>query len=116
VNEQPIDLVLGSKYPYSYWNISETKSYGVCGYEISCSYILSPSAAGIAILSKIEPLSVTRMLPNHPDSRLVKGRIITLEFKDYYVIGTYVVNAGRGLKVTLLCDSFFCICLKLGRP
>ena len=29
----------------------------------------------------------------------MKGRIITLEFEDYYVIGTYVVNAGQNLKV-----------------
>jgi AP endonuclease-1 len=27
------------------------------------------------------------------------GRIITLEFENYYLIGTYVVNAGRELKV-----------------
>ena len=29
----------------------------------------------------------------------MKGRIVTLEFEDYYVIGTYVVNAGQNLKV-----------------
>ena len=29
----------------------------------------------------------------------MKGRIVTLEFEDYYVIGTYVVNAGQALKV-----------------
>lgn len=86
--------------------VSQKPSLTVCVAMISCSYILSSSTAGIAILSKIEPLSVTRTLPNHPDSCLVKGRLITLEFKNYYVIGTYVVNAGRGLKVTLLYNSF----------
>ena len=40
-----------------------------------------------------------KTLPGHPDPGSVKGRIITLEFEDYYVIGTYVVNAGQGLKV-----------------
>jgi AP endonuclease-1 len=40
-----------------------------------------------------------KTLPGHPDPGSVKGRIVTLEFEDYYVIGTYVVNAGQGLKV-----------------
>ncbi|KXN92221.1 DNA-(apurinic or apyrimidinic site) lyase [Leucoagaricus sp. SymC.cos] len=81
VNEQPIDPALNARYPYSYWSISQTKSY-----------------SGTAILSKHEPLSVTRTLPNHPDPRSVKGRIITLEFENYYLIGTYTVNAGRDLQ------------------
>jgi exonuclease III len=55
--------------------------------------------AGTAILSKLKPLSVDKTLPGHPDPGSVKGRIITLEFDDYYVIGTYVVNAGQNLKV-----------------
>jgi exonuclease III len=55
--------------------------------------------AGTAILSKIEPISVTKTLPGHPDPNSVKGRIITLEFESCYVVGTYVVNAGTALKV-----------------
>lgn len=81
VNEKPVDPALNSRYPYSYWSISGTKSY-----------------SGIAILSKYKPLTVTKTLPNHPDPQLVKGRIITLEFEKCYLIGTYVVNAGRDLK------------------
>ncbi len=57
--------------------------------------------AGTAILSKHKPLSVDKTLPGHPDPSSVKGRIVTLEFENYYVIGTYVVNAGQGLKVCL---------------
>ena len=55
--------------------------------------------AGTAILSKLKPLSVDKTLPGHPDPGSVKGRIVTLEFENYYVIGTYVVNAGQNLKV-----------------
>ena len=55
--------------------------------------------AGTAILSKFKPLSVDITLPGHPDPGSVKGRIVTLEFEDYYIIGTYVVNAGQNLKV-----------------
>ena len=44
---------------------------------------------------------MTKVLPGHPnpDTDNVKGRIITLEFEKYYLIGTYVPNAGEKLKV-----------------
>ncbi|KAI0032273.1 Endonuclease/exonuclease/phosphatase [Vararia minispora EC-137] len=81
VNDEPIDPVLTQRYPYRYWTISSKKTY-----------------SGTAILSKHEPLSVDKTLPGHPDPDSVKGRIITLEFEDYYIIGTYTVNAGEKLK------------------
>jgi hypothetical protein len=55
--------------------------------------------AGTAILSKHKPLGIDKTLPGHPEPGTVKGRIVTLEFENYYVIGTYVVNAGQDLKV-----------------
>lgn len=81
VNDVPNDPALTKRFPYAYWSISSKKSY-----------------SGTAILSKHEPLSVTRVLPGHPDPSHVKGRIITLEFENFYVVGTYVVNAGTDLK------------------
>ncbi|KAF8274374.1 Endonuclease/exonuclease/phosphatase [Lactarius quietus] len=91
VNDEPADPALTSRFPYRYWSISEKKGY--------CKW--SPPSifdTGTAILSKHKPLSVDKTLPGHPDPGSVKGRIVTLEFEDYYVIGTYVVNAGQGLK------------------
>jgi AP endonuclease 1 len=58
--------------------------------------------AGIAVLSKIKPIGVTREIPGHPDPASVKGRIITLEFEHCYIVATYVVNAGQNLKVASL--------------
>ncbi|KAI0082604.1 hypothetical protein K474DRAFT_1632758 [Panus rudis PR-1116 ss-1] len=81
VNNPPVDPELTARYPHRYWSISDKKTY-----------------SGTAILSKIEPLSVDYTLPGHPDPKSVKGRIVTLEFSNLYVIGTYVVNAGTGLK------------------
>jgi hypothetical protein len=66
------------------------------------SVLILMSIAGIAILSKHKPLSIIRTLPGHPNSSIVNGRIITLEFHSCYLIGTYVVNAGMGLKVAYL--------------
>ena len=62
---------------------------------------VSPTA-GTAIFSKIEPKSVTKIIPGHPDAAHVKGRIVTLEYEKLYLIGTYVTNAGNGLKVRIV--------------
>ncbi|KAJ3725808.1 Endonuclease/exonuclease/phosphatase [Lentinula raphanica] len=81
VNNEPVDLALKNRFPHCYWAIAEKKGY-----------------SGTAILSKHQPISVDRSLPGHPNLSLVKGRIITLEFENHYVIGTYVPNAGTELK------------------
>jgi len=54
--------------------------------------------SGTAIFSKHKPLSVDKTLPGHPNATIWKGRIITLEYPTFYIVGTYVVNAGEGLK------------------
>ncbi|KAJ7775072.1 Endonuclease/exonuclease/phosphatase [Mycena metata] len=81
VNNEPMDLALKARFPHCHWSISDKKTY-----------------SGTAILSKHKPLSVTTTLPGHPDPTLVKGRIVTCEFENCFVIGTYVVNAGTDLK------------------
>jgi len=35
----------------------------------------------------------------HPDPESTRGRIVTVEFDTFWLVGTYVVNAGQGLKV-----------------
>ncbi|KAF8637413.1 hypothetical protein AX17_002908 [Amanita inopinata Kibby_2008] len=77
----PVDPELKAQFPYSYWSFSEKKAY-----------------SGTAILSKVKPLSVTMELPGHPNPASIKGRLITLEFSNCYLIGSYVINAGTELK------------------
>ncbi|KAJ7510069.1 Endonuclease/exonuclease/phosphatase [Mycena galericulata] len=81
VNNEPMDLALKARFPHSCWSISDKKTY-----------------SGTAILSKHKPLSVTTTLPGHPDPAHVKGRIVTLEFENSFIVGTYTVNAGADLK------------------
>ncbi|KAL5511119.1 hypothetical protein ACEPAH_4334 [Sanghuangporus vaninii] len=81
MNDEPQIPVLNERYPYRYWSIASKKGY-----------------SGTAVLSKLEPSSVTKTLPGHPDANAVKGRILTLEFERFYLIATYVTNAGQGLK------------------
>lgn len=79
VNEVPT-FFMNTRYPHQTWAIGTGKGY-----------------AGVAILSKIKPLSVTKGLPGLEgyDS---KGRCVIVEFKGCYIVGTYCVNAGEGLK------------------
>ena len=66
------------QYPYKYWNWAEKKGY-----------------SGTAIFSKIEPLDVVNGVDmSKHDS---EGRIITLEYNNYYLVNVYTPNSKREL-------------------
>ena len=65
-----------SKYPYHYWNSAEKRGY-----------------SGTAIFSKEEPKSMVKGNKFFEDD---EGRIITIEFENYYLINVYTPNSGRG--------------------
>lgn len=71
-----IDLPLGDQYR-KYWNYAEKKGY-----------------SGTAIFTKKEPLSVWYGLEENEE---FEGRVITLEFEDYYLVTVYTPNARRDL-------------------
>ena len=57
--------------------------------------------AGVALLSKIEPLKVKNGFGiDEAKEHDAEGRVITAEFDKFFVVTTYVPNAGRKL-VTL---------------
>ena len=64
---------------HSYWNYAEKKGY-----------------SGTAIFTKKEPLSVKYGLGIEEHDH--EGRVITLEFSDFYFITVYTPNAQDGLK------------------
>lgn len=63
---------------YEYWNDADKKGY-----------------SGTLIYAKHEPLMVRLGLPD--DGYNDEGRIITLEYEEFYLINTYVPNAKRDL-------------------
>ena len=80
VSEKTIDPQideLSSNYN-KYWNQAERKGY-----------------SGVMTLTKKKPLSVKFGLGNKNFDN--EGRLITLEFDEYFLINAYVPNAGRGL-------------------
>ena len=67
-----------SEYQYQYWNSADKKGY-----------------SGTAIFSKIEPLNITYGMDEYISDN--EGRLITLEFKEYYLVTVYTPNSKRDL-------------------
>ncbi len=64
---------------YQYWNYAEKKGY-----------------SGVAVFSKKEPLKVTYGLDIEEHNN--EGRLITLEFENFYYVTAYVPNSQEELK------------------
>ena len=51
--------------------------------------------SGVSILTKFKPLKVTYGIGNKVHD--AEGRVITLEFQNFYLVAVYVPNSGRKL-------------------
>lgn len=76
---QPEQIDLEFKGYRSYWNSAEKKGY-----------------SGTAIFTRKEPMTVTYGLGIEEHDK--EGRIITLEFEDFYLVNNYTPNSKRGLE------------------
>ncbi|CAA9998400.1 unnamed protein product, partial [Nesidiocoris tenuis] len=66
------------------------------GYHYYWANSAKDGYAGVALYTKEKPLNVTNGIGNaeHDD----EGRVITAEYDKYFLVATYVPNAGQGLK------------------
>ncbi|MFC0215513.1 exodeoxyribonuclease III [Paenibacillus chartarius] len=71
-----LDLELGDDY-VQYWNYAEKKGY-----------------SGTAVFTKRKPLTVRYGLEENSEP---EGRVLTLEFEDFYLVNVYTPNAKRDL-------------------
>ena len=76
-HQEQVDEIL-PEYKYKYWNSAEKKGY-----------------SGTAIFSKIEPLNITYGIEKYIQDN--EGRVITLEFNNYYLVTVYTPNSKRDL-------------------
>ncbi|CAI8824926.1 Exodeoxyribonuclease [Brevibacillus sp. IT-7CA2] len=76
LQEGQIEMEIGEEY-HQYWNYAEKKGY-----------------SGTAVFTRMEPLSVRYGLEEDHEP---EGRIITLEFQDFYLVTVYTPNAKRDL-------------------
>jgi len=73
-----IELTLPADYQ-DYWNFAEKKGY-----------------SGTAVFTRIAPLSVAYGIGNEAHDG--EGRVITLEFSEFYLVTVYTPNSGQELK------------------
>lgn len=76
--EDQVDFDFSELGYYEYWNSAVRKGY-----------------SGTAIFTRIKPLSVTYGIGIEDHDQ--EGRVITLEFADYYLVTVYTPNAKRDL-------------------
>lgn len=76
LQEGQINLEIGDEYE-QYWNYAQKKGY-----------------SGVAIFTRIKPLSVRYGIEEDHEP---EGRIITLEFDNFYLVNVYTPNAKRNL-------------------
>ena len=76
---QPDQIDLDFEGYKSYWNSAEKKGY-----------------SGTAVFTKINPLNVKYGIGIGEHDK--EGRVITLEFQDFYLVNVYTPNSKRGLE------------------
>ncbi len=66
------------------------------GYHLYSNSAVKKGYSGTAVLTKEEPLSVTKgiEIPEHDE----EGRVLTLEYESFYLVNVYVPNSGSDLK------------------
>src|SRR3989338_3230594 len=69
---------------------------GMNGYHIYTNSAVKKGYSGTAILSKMKPLAVRKDMDIEEHDR--EGRVITLEFEDYFLLNVYTPNSGSELK------------------
>ncbi len=65
-------------------------------YEQYWNYASKPGYSGTAVFTKIKPLKVINGIA--VDRHDQEGRVITVEFRDFYLVNVYVPNSKRGLE------------------
>lgn len=65
-------------------------------YEMYLNAAVQKGYAGTAVLSKLKPIYQTRDIGMEKHDQ--EGRVINLEFEDFYLVNVYVPNSGQELK------------------
>lgn len=75
--------------------VAETLA-GLKGYHIYSNSAEKKGYSGTAIISKTEPISVTKGIGLNEHDH--EGRVLCAEFNDFYLVAVYVPNSGSELK------------------
>jgi len=70
--------------------------FGVKDYKVFSNSAEKKGYSGTAVLTKIKPLSVSRDMGIEEHDK--EGRVLCLEFLDFYLVNVYTPNSGNDLK------------------
>jgi exodeoxyribonuclease-3 len=65
-------------------------------YHIYSNSATKPGYSGTAVISKIKPLNVTKGI--NKEEHDTEGRVLSLEFENFFLVNVYVPNSGSELK------------------
>lgn len=74
----------------------DEKLVNIPGYESYFNHAEKKGYSGVAVYTRISPLNTTHGMGDKESDG--EGRIITLEFQDFFFVNAYFPNAGRELK------------------
>ncbi len=66
------------------------------GHHIYSNSAVKPGYSGTAVITKIKPLNVTKGI--NKDEHDTEGRVLCLEFENFFLVNVYVPNSGSELK------------------
>jgi len=99
-NENP-DIICINETKVNENTVGKFKYPGYYAYLSSCTY--NPGYSGTGLYSKVQPISVVKGIGIEEHDK--EGRVITAEFDKFYVVATYIPNAGEKDKATGLPKS-----------
>jgi exodeoxyribonuclease III len=97
-NNKPNIICFGEiKISCPFFDLEEDLRRKIKGYKYRywSPCLIRNGYSGTAIFSKKKPLNITHGIGSSELDQ--EGRVITLEFKDYYLVHVYTPNSGRGL-------------------
>jgi len=77
-------------------NAEVAKTFFLNGYELFWNHAERPGYSGTAVFTKVKPQSVACGLGIEKHDS--EGRVITVEYKDFFLVNVYVPNSKRGLE------------------
>ncbi|KJH42524.1 exodeoxyribonuclease III [Dictyocaulus viviparus] len=89
------DVIFLGEIKCSEWPVDLEKDFKDYSRTLVTSKEKKGGYAGVALLSKTKPMKVWKGIGDSAFDN--EGRLITAEFQNFYFIGAYVPNSGRGL-------------------
>ncbi|CAI4230931.1 unnamed protein product [Auanema sp. JU1783] len=94
-NKEKADVIFLSETKCKEWPVELESDFKGYHKTLVNSTVKNGGYAGVAVLSKVKPIKIWKGIDS--DNFDNEGRMVTVEFPNFFFIGCYVPNSGRGL-------------------